>query len=73
MEVLLSVVTMVLGVFVATSPHRAAMIWGSRRLARLTPERKALYLNWYRAFGILLYLTGVLLAVESIVFSNYRH
>jgi len=68
MKLLLSVATMALGVFVAASPHHAARIWGSRRLANLAPERRALYIGWYRAFGILLYLTGVLLAVESIEF-----
>jgi hypothetical protein len=71
-RILVSIVTMALGALVAASPHRAAMIWGSQRLANLAPERRVLFIRWYRAFGILLCLAGVLLAVESIVFSNYR-
>jgi hypothetical protein len=73
LSLLVSILTMALGAFVAGSPNRAAKIWGSQRLANLAPERKALFIRWYRAFGILLYLTGVLLAVESILFSNYHH
>jgi hypothetical protein len=72
-KLLVCAVTMGLGALVAASPHRAAKIWGSRRLASLAPERRALFIRWYRAFGILLCLTGVLLAVESIVFSDYHH
>ena len=68
MKLLLSTVTMALGSFVAASPHRAAMIWGSQRLANLAPERRGSFVRWYRAFGILLCLAGVLLAVDSIFF-----
>jgi hypothetical protein len=64
---------MALGTFVATSPHRAAKIWGSQRLANLAPERRASFVRGYRVFGILLCLAGVLLAVDSIVFSKYHH
>jgi hypothetical protein len=67
---LVSTVAVALGTFVAASPHRAAKIWGSRRLATLTPERRASFVLWYRVFGILLFLTGVLVAVDGIVFSN---
>lgn len=73
LAVLISTVTIVLGVFVASSPQRAANIWGSQRLANLTPERRASFVRWYRAFGILLCLSGVLLALETIVSSNYYH
>ena len=73
LTVLISTVTIVLGIFVATSPQRAANIWGSQRLANLAPERRASFVRWYRAFGILLCLSGVLLALESIVSSNYSH
>jgi hypothetical protein len=74
LAVLVSTVTIVLGVFVASSPQRAANIWGSQRLANLAPERRASFVRrWYRAFGILLCLSGVLLALESIVSSNYYH
>lgn len=70
---LASTVALVLGAFIAVSPHQAAKIWGSQRLADLDPERRASFVRWYRAFGILLCLAGVLLAVDSIVFSNYHH
>jgi hypothetical protein len=52
---------------VAALPHRAARTWGSQRLARLAPERRASFVLWYRAFGIILCLAGLLLAVDSIV------
>ncbi len=63
---------MALGAFVAASPHRAAEIWGSQRLANLAPERRASFVRWYRAFGILLWLAGMLFAVDSIGFPNYH-
>jgi len=72
-DLLVSIVAMALGTFVAASPHRAAKIWGSQRLANLAPGRRASFVRWYRVFGILLCLAGVLLAVEGIVFSNYQH
>ncbi len=71
--VLVSSVAIALGTFVAASPLRAAKIWGSQRLANLAPERRTSFLRWYRAFGILLCLAGVLVAVDGIVFSNYHH
>lgn len=70
-HLLVSAVTIALGAFIAASPRQAAKIWGSQRLANLAPERRASFVHWYRAFGILLCLTGALLAVDSIVFSNY--
>jgi hypothetical protein len=69
-KLLVSTVAMALGTFVAASPFRAAKIWGSQRLANLAPERRASFVRWYRAFGILLCLAGVLVAVDGIVFSN---
>jgi hypothetical protein len=71
--VLVSAVAMALGTFVAASPLRAAKIWGWQRLANLAPERRAAFVRWYRAFGILLFLAGVLVAVDGIVFSNFHH
>jgi hypothetical protein len=64
-------VAMALGAFAAASPHRAAEIWGSQRLGNLAPERRASFVWWYRVFGILLFLGGLLFAVDSIVFSKY--
>lgn len=59
---------MALGTFAAASPRRAAGIWGSQRLERLAPDRRPLFVRWYRVFGILLFLGGVLFAVDSIIF-----
>jgi hypothetical protein len=72
MGLLVSTVTLALGTFIAAAPRRAAMIWGSQRLTNLAPERRASFLWWYRVFGVLLCLAGVLIAVDSIVFPNYR-
>jgi hypothetical protein len=72
LALLVSAVALALGTFVADSPHRAARIWGSQRLANLTPERRASFVRCYRAFGIFLCLAGVLLAVDSFGFSSYR-
>jgi hypothetical protein len=72
LKLLLSIVTMTLGAFVAASPHRAAKVWGSQQLANLAPERRASFVLWYRAFGILLFLAGVLLAVDGVFFSIYH-
>jgi hypothetical protein len=72
-NLLVSTVTLALGTFIAASPHRAARIWGSKKLANLVPERKVSLVRWYRAIGILLCLAGVLVAIDGIVFSNYHH
>ena len=61
---------MVLGAFAAASPHRAAAIWASQRLANLAPERRASFVRWYRVFGITLSLAGALLLVDCVVFPN---
>src|ERR1700693_5264918 len=55
---LVSTLALALRAFVAASPRRAAEIWGSQRLANLPPERRVLFIRWYRAFGILLCLAG---------------
>jgi hypothetical protein len=67
-----SAVSLVLGSFIAVYPDRAAKIWGAQRLNNLTPDSKALFVRWYRAFGILLCLVGVLLAADSIMISIYH-
>jgi hypothetical protein len=72
-NLIVSTVAMALGAFVAASPRRAAEIWGSHRLHNLAPERQSSFVRWYRVFGILLFLGGVLFAVDSVVFSNYVH
>ena len=70
-NLVVSSVTMMLGVFVAASPERAAKIWGSKRFDKLAAERKASFVSRYRVFGIFLFLGGVLFAVDSILFSSY--
>jgi len=72
-NLLVSFVAVALGTFVAASPHRAANIWGQRRVTNLTPERRASFVRWYRVFGILLCVAGVLFAVDSIVLPNHHH
>jgi len=59
-------VTMALGLFVTSSPARAAEIWSSQRLQRLAPQSKAVFLRWYRVLGVLLCLGGALFALDSI-------
>jgi len=61
-DLVASVVTMALGAFTAVSPRRAAEIWASERLRTMTSERQALFIRWYRIFGIILFAAGVLFA-----------
>jgi hypothetical protein len=72
-NLLVSGITLVLGTFIAASPHRAAKIWGSQQLANLAPERRDTLVRWYRVYGILLCLAGTLFALDSLVFSHYHH
>lgn len=67
MNLLVSAAAVALGVFITASPGRAAKIWGSEKLERLAPEHRASFLRWWRVFGILLCLAGVLFAVDSII------
>jgi len=64
---LVSAVTVALGMFVVTSPEKAARIWGSQRFDKLAPERRASFINWYRVFGIFLLLGGLLFAIDTIL------
>jgi hypothetical protein len=68
MDLSLSAVGIILGLFVAISPLRAAKIWSSERLERLAPQDRASFLRRYRAFGIVLCLGGALVALDSIRF-----
>jgi hypothetical protein len=72
MNLLLSTVAVMLGLFVAASPTRAAEIWGRSHLDKLAPEHRAVYLRRFRAFGIVVCLGGVLFAVDSMIFSKYH-
>jgi hypothetical protein len=73
LDLLVSGIAMGLGVFTAASPQRAAEIWGSQRLHSLAPDRQPSFVRWFRLFGILLFLGGVLFALDSIVFSKYHY
>ncbi len=57
---------MALGVFVTTSPARAAEVWSSERLERLAPQNRASFLRWFRGFGIILCLAGALFALDAL-------
>ena len=61
-----SILAVALGVFVAASPGRAANIFASGRLKVLPPQDRGQYLRSYRAFGIILCLGGVLLALDGL-------
>jgi len=50
------------------APHRAAAIWGSERLLKLDPARRVLFLQWYRAFGVILCLAATLFALDTVAF-----
>jgi len=69
MILLVSTFAVVLGAFVAASPAQAAKIWGPQKLDSMTPGQRVSFLRWYRAFGILLCLGGVLFAVDNLAFS----
>ena len=69
-NLVVSGVAMTFGAFAATSPRRAAEIWGSERLHSMAAERQASFLRWYRVFGIVLFLSGCALLVDNRVFSR---
>jgi protein-S-isoprenylcysteine O-methyltransferase Ste14 len=66
MNLVVSAVALALGVFAVVAPKRAAAIWGSERLAKLAPPQKSLFVQWYRAFGVILCLAAILFALDSI-------
>ena len=68
MNLLVSAVALTLGVFTIIAPHRAAAIWGSERLEKLSPPRRSLFLQWYRVLGVTLSLSAILFALDTIVF-----
>jgi hypothetical protein len=66
MILFVSAVAIALGVFATLAPGRAAAIWGSERLSKLTPPRRSLFLQSYRIFGVILCLAAILFALDSI-------
>ena len=73
MNVAVSAVTIVLGVFLSASPARAARIWGSEKLQRLSPAQEIVFVRWFRVLGVLICLGGVLFAIDSIGVARYHH
>jgi hypothetical protein len=71
-NLLVSIIGMVFGAFVAASPRRVAKVWGAKRLDALPNEQKALFIRLYRVFGVLVFLENVLVTIDSIVFAKYR-
>jgi len=66
MSLLVSAVGVALGIFIMVAPQRAATIWGAERLEKLAPPSRSLFLQWYRAFGVILCLTAILFALDTI-------
>jgi hypothetical protein len=71
MNLVVSLVAVILGVFITAFPSQAARIWGSDELKKLAPARKIVFLRWWQVFGILLCLGGILSAVDSFGFLNF--
>jgi hypothetical protein len=65
-------IALIFGLLAIASPTRAARIWGWNRLNELPRARRISYLRWYRVFGFVLCLAGVLLAIDSLMFSKYH-
>jgi len=68
LSLLVSAATMALGACIVASPVRAARVWGWKRLNELTPARRALYLRAFRVMGLMIGLTGILFAIDTIWF-----
>ena len=68
-----SAIAIILGAFIMASPARAAKIWGSEKLERLTPAQGIVFVRWFWALGALICLGGILLAIDSIGFSKYHY
>ena len=63
MTLLVSTIAFAFGIFAAVSPAQATKLWGWKQFDQLGPRDRMLYLRWYRAFGISLGLSGILLAL----------
>jgi hypothetical protein len=67
MTLLISTIALAFGTFAAVLPAQATKLWGWKQLDRLELRNRMLYLRWYRAFGISLGLSGVLLGLGDIL------
>lgn len=65
MKLMVSVVAVAIGSLILAAPDRAAGVWASQRVAKSTPEQRAVLIGWYRVLGISLCLAGILLGVKS--------
>lgn len=66
MNIIVSTFALALGLFVSTSPGRAAQLWSSERLKKLTPGGKTWFLRCYRILGVMLSVAGLLFAFDTI-------
>jgi hypothetical protein len=73
MNFTVSLIAIVLGAYIIASPAGAARIWGSEKLEKMDRAQGVVFLRWFRLFGILLCLGGVLSAIDSAGFSKYHH
>lgn len=68
MILLVSTFAVVFGAVIAAFPVQAAKMWVPQKLDGMAPAQRVSFLRWYRAFGILLCLGGVLFALDNIAF-----
>ena len=57
---------MVIGIFLAVEPEQAAKLWGQRSLNDM--RNGAAYRRLYRATGLLLFLAGLLIAIDTMLY-----
>ena len=69
-NLLVSAVTMALGIFVLVSPAHAAKVWGSEKFHKLNPDQRVSLLRCWRALGFLLCLEAVLIAADCAAFGR---
>ena len=65
-DLLPSVLALTFGLLAAAAPSRAALLWSGDRMRDLPPGRRVVFLRWYRVFGLMLLLAGVLLAADKL-------
>ncbi|HEV2200949.1 MAG TPA: hypothetical protein VGR73_14105 [Bryobacteraceae bacterium] len=63
-NLVVSAVTIAIGIFFSAVPEQAAKLWGRRQLAQMA--NGPLYRRLYRVAGILLCVAGLLFVAESL-------